>query len=356
MGSLYTPFKIFHYQEKLDSLPQEIDQIRPPLHIRIKPTNVCNHNCWYCAYRAADLQLGQDMNIRDTIPESKMLEIIDDVVAMGVQAVTFSGGGEPFCYPHLLKTVRKLIDTPVKFAALSNGAKVEGGIAELFAQHGTWLRVSMDGWDDASYREYRGVAEGEFSRIMRNLETFQRLGGQCILGVSFIVDQKNVAQIYPMAKRLKGIGVNSLKISPCIVSNEGRENNAYHATIYPQVRAEVERVLSDLADEQFEVFDAYHELEEKFTKPYRWCPYLQILPVIGADQNVYSCQDKAYNLRSGLLGSIKDISFREFWEHDKQKFFRINPSCECNHHCVANNKNRLVLDYLDADPEHLGFV
>ena len=96
MGSLYTPFKIFHYQEKLDSLLREINTTLPPLHIRIKPTNVCNHNCWYCAYRASDLQLGQDMNVCDAIPEVKMLEIVDDIVGMGVQAVTFSGGGEPF--------------------------------------------------------------------------------------------------------------------------------------------------------------------------------------------------------------------------------------------------------------------
>jgi MoaA/NifB/PqqE/SkfB family radical SAM enzyme len=355
MGNFYTPFKIFHYQQKLDSLPQAVNEIQPPLHIRIKPTNVCNHNCWYCAYRSEDLQLGQDMNVRDAIPETKMLEIIDDIIAMGVQAVTFSGGGEPFCYPHLQKTVEKLIASPVKFAALSNGARIEGGIAELFARHGTWLRVSMDGWDDASYSKYRSVADGEFSRIMRNLEAFQRYGGQCVLGVSYIVDQQNVEQIYPMAQRLKNIGVNSLKIAPCIVSNQGSENNAYHAPVYQKVRNEVERVLADLADDGFEVFDAYHELEEKFKKSYDWCPYLQILPVIGADQQVYSCQDKAYN-QNGLLGSIEDVSFRQFWENDKEKFFRIKPSCDCEHHCVANNKNRLVLEYLDADPEHMGFV
>ena len=35
MGLLYTKTKIFHFKEKMDSLPKAIDSIEPPLHIRI---------------------------------------------------------------------------------------------------------------------------------------------------------------------------------------------------------------------------------------------------------------------------------------------------------------------------------
>jgi MoaA/NifB/PqqE/SkfB family radical SAM enzyme len=170
------------------------------------------------------------------------------------------------------------------------------------------------------------------------------------------VDRDNAAQVYAMVRRLKDVGVDSVKISPCVVANEGRENNAYHQPVFESVKEQANRARQDLAGEGFEVFDAYHRLDEKFSKAYSWCPYLQILPVVGADQNVYSCQDKAYNLDSGLLGSLAEQSFREFWMRDKAKFFTINPSRDCNHHCVANAKNRLVLDYLAADPRHLPFV
>src|SRR3989337_2751990 len=102
MGLLYTKMKIFYYKDKIDSLSKDDNRILPPVHIRIKPTNVCGHNCRYCAYRVDNLQLGKDMNERDYIPKTKMMEIIDDVVGMGVKAVTFSGGGDPFYYPYLL--------------------------------------------------------------------------------------------------------------------------------------------------------------------------------------------------------------------------------------------------------------
>ena len=102
--------------------------------------------------------------------------------------------------------------------------------------------------------------------------------------------------------------------------------------------------------------NCYHRQEISFKKDYHWCPYLQVLPVIGADLNVYSCQDKAYNLDCGLIGSIKNMRFKDFWFSDKNKFFKIDPARDCVHHCVADGKNRLVHEYLEADPEHLGFV
>ena len=356
MGLLYTKLKIFHYKEKIDSLPQQKEQILAPIHIRIKPTNACGHNCWYCAYKADNLQLGKDMNKRDFIPKEKMSEIIDDLVEMGVKAVTFSGGGDPFYYPYLLDAVKKLSQTPIKFASLTNGSRLQGEVAEIFAHRGTWLRISIDGWDDESYSFYRGVSKGEFTKVMKNMENFKRLGGSCYLGVSFIIDKHNAEHVYTFIKKLKDIGVNSVKVSPCVVSNDGAENNAYHKPFFDLVKEQARKAKEDFADNTFEIFDAYHELDVKFKKDYTWCPFLQILPVIGADLNIYPCQDKAYNLDEGLIGSIKDRRFKDFWFTDKSKFFKVNPAKVCNHHCVANEKNKIIAEYLNADSEHLGFV
>ncbi len=356
MGILYTTMKVFHFKEKIDSLNKESKTIEPPVHIRIKPTNVCGHRCKYCAYRADNLQLGKDMVIKDHIPREKMMEITDDIVEMGVKAVTFSGGGDPFCYAYLLDTVKKLSQTPVKFASLTNGSRLDGEVAEIFAHKGTWLRVSMDGWDNESYASYRGVSKDEFSKVMSNMENFKKLGGGCFLGVSLIVDKMNSAHVYDSISRLKSTGVDSVKVSPCIVSNDGPENNEYHRTVFNNVKEQIKKAVQDLSDDKFEIFDAYHELDEKFDKEYTWCPYLQVLPVIGADLNIYPCQDKAYNIEEALVGSIKNQRLKDFWFNDKSKFYKINPSIVCNHHCVANNKNKIVLDYLNADKEHLGFV
>lgn len=356
MGLLYTRMKIFHFQEKLASLPPEAQAVLSPLHVRIKPTNSCNHNCWYCAYRTESLQLGQDMKLQDFIPREKMLEIIDDLAALGVKAVTFSGGGEPFCYPYLQPALERLIEKDIHFAALTNGSRLSGAIAEICALHATWVRISMDGWDDASYASYRGCGDGEFSRIMSNMNRFKQAAGPCYLGVCIVVDQRNHNHLIELIARLREVGVDSVKVSPCIVSNNSMENNLYHQPLLAVVKEQVARAIHDFSGKDFEIFDSYHTQLDSFAKEYRWCPYLQITPVIGADLNVYSCHDKAYNLAGGLLGSIRDVRFKDFWLAGREKFFMINPSIDCNHHCVVDASNRQILEYLAADPEHLAFV
>lgn len=356
MELLYSKMKIFHFKDKLDSLPREKNIILPPLHIRIKPTNMCSHNCWYCGYRRENIQLGKDMVKKDYIPREKMMEIVDDILDMGVRAVTFSGGGDPFDYPFLLEGIKKLSQSPIKFASLTNGTKLKGEIAEIFAHYGTWLRISIDGWDDESYSQYRRVSRGEFTKVMKNMEDFKKMNGKCRLGIYIVVDNKNTPHIYVLIKRLKDIGVDSVKIAPCLVSDSGKENNKYHAPIFNLVKAQIQRATEEFAGKEFEIFDSYHEQLETFKKEYKWCPYIQINPVIGADLNVYSCHDKAYNLEQGLLGSIKNQRFKDFWFSDKNNFFRINPTVSCNHHCVVNEKNKLILDYLNVDEGHLEFV
>lgn len=356
MGLIYTNMKIFHFKDKIDSLSRENKKVLPPIHIRIKPTNACNHNCRYCAYRVDGLQLGKDMNAGDYIPKDKILEIIRDLADMSVKAVTFSGGGEPFCYPYLEEAAEELSKKDIAFSCLTNGSRLSGNVARLFALKATWLRISIDGWDGPSYSSYRGVDRSEFGRVMKNMENFKKARGRCHLGVSIIVDRKNHSHIYGLIKNLKAVGADSVKISPCIISNSGKKNNSYHRPIFGTVKKEVSKAVRNLADNNFSISDSYHKLDEKFEKNYKWCPYLQILPVIGADLGVYSCQDKAYNRNNGLIGYIKNRRFRDFWFSGKNKFFKINPSIDCSHHCVANGKNALLAEYLEADEAHLSFV
>ncbi len=352
----YSPLKVFHFPDKLASLPRDNPEIRPPLHIRIKPTNACSHRCRYCAYRAPDLQLGRDMDERQFIPKEKMLEIVDDLVAMDVQAVTFSGGGDPFCYPFLKEAAERLAESGIQFAALTNGARLAGDVAALFAQSAAWLRISMDGWDAQSYARYRSVDEDEFDRVIGNIKRFRAMGGACRLGINLVVDRENAPHVFDFIGMAKDLGADSIKVSPCVISDRSGDNNAYHRPFFDEVNAQIARAKQAFGAMPFEIYHAYHDQQTAFDKPYTWCPYLQILPVIGADMRVYTCQDKAYNRETGLVGSIEHERFRDFWMSDKAKFFKVDPSRDCNHHCVADAKNRLVLEYLDIENSHLGFV
>jgi MoaA/NifB/PqqE/SkfB family radical SAM enzyme len=297
------------------------------------------------------------MNLRDKIPPEKMAEITDDLIEMGVKAVTFSGGGEPLIYPRFAEAVEKLASGGIQVAALTNGSRLTGWVAEALATHATWVRISIDGWDGKSYARYRDVKEDAFEKVLANIAAFTRLKSRCVVGASIIVDRDNASRIYELADRLKAAGVSHAKISPCIVSNSGAENNSYHESIQGTVRQQIENAAWDFNDDHFRIVDHYHQMEEKFSKDYSACPFAQYLTVIAADLKVYTCQDKAYT-ESGLLGSIAETRFKDFWfsEENRKALAAIDPRCHCDHHCVAEPKNRLLNELLDTDAAHAAFV
>lgn len=354
MSQLYSNLKFLRYPDRLAA--QLDGRMAAPVHVRIKPINHCNHNCWYCAYRAAQLQLGEEMDVKDRLPEDKMAEIVEDVIAMGVKAVTFSGGGEPLLYKSLPAHIERLAQGGVKVASLTNGSALSGRMAEAFARHGTWVRISLDAWDDDSYAAARGIKSGAFTRLVDNIRAFQKLGSACVLGVSFITSQKNYHKLYDVCALMKGLGVNHVKVSAAVVANDVHENNLYHRAIMAGVTEQIERAQT-LNDAAFQVLNHYHETEERFEKPYTNCGFMHFLTVIGADQVVYTCQDKAYT-DLGALGSIKERSFREFWfsEENRQRITAFDPSVNCRHHCVAHAKNMVLWQARNVDNDHGCFV
>jgi len=354
MRGVYTATKMWHFPDRLAALAA--GEPAAPVHVRIKPTNVCNHSCYFCAYRTDAVSLGQDMVVRDRIPREKMADIVEDLVAMGVEAVTFSGGGEPLLYPGLAETITTLSEGGIRIGCLTNGSQLRGKVVDAFARHGTWIRVSIDGWDPESYSTYRSVGPEEFNKVIRNLSNFSDRNSECALGASIIVDERNASHVADLSRLLKSCGVSHIKVSGCVIGNDAEENDAYYARFSETVRDGI-TAAKELEDDTFHVVDHYHDLAGRFEKNYGRCSFLHFLTVIGADCRVYTCQDKAYTA-SGILGSVKDQRFRDFWmsEETQSHMRRIDPSRDCQHHCVADAKNRQLAQYLDADPDHLAFV
>lgn len=354
MAALYSSLKFLRFGDHLQAIAD--GRVLAPVHIRVKPTNRCNHDCWYCAYRNDSLSLGGEMSEQDSIPEAKMLALAREFVDMGVKAVTFSGGGEPLLYKPLPKIIEVLATGGIRVAALSNGANLQGRVADALARHGTWIRISLDAWDDASYVKSRGAQPNDFTRLLKNIRSFTASGTRCVLGVSFIVGQENHQRIEEVCALLKECGVNHVKVSATVVGNDPAANNAYHRPIKDEVAGQI-AAAQRLADSSFSILNHYHDLEERFEKLYHRCGFLQFLTVIGADQKVYTCQDKAYT-EAGRMGSLVDRTFRDFWFSEENRRFlnSFDPSVECRHHCVTHPKNLAIHEYLSLDQEHSYFV
>ena len=354
MDDVYSKLKFLRFRDQLEAL--ENGHVAPPVHVRIKPMNPCDHDCWYCAYHDENLQLGNLMEYKDRLPREKMMEIADDLAEMGVKAVTFSGGGEPLIYPHIAEAANRLGKNGIKLATLTNGSHLHEDIAEAFARYGTWVRVSIDGWNAESYAKIRNVKLTEFDMVINNMRNFANLNSSCVLGINYVIDNQNYGHVLEFTKLMKDVGVNHMKIMGVLVSNDGRESNQYHDAFRESVYSQIEQAKL-LEDGKFKIIDHYHEFPERFDKDYQTCPSMQFLTIIGADSKVYSCHDKAYT-ELGLLGSIEHRRFKDFWcsEENKKRLKEINPSKDCQHHCAEHKRNLMLHEYMNVDQGHMEFV
>lgn len=353
----YSNLKIFHHPDILKRL--EKGERTVPLYIRIKPTNKCNQNCYYCHYRNSYLTL-DEYNPTDYIPQDKMLEIVSDMQAMGVKAVTFSGGGEPLIYPYINEAMEKILNAGIDLSIITNGTMLKGKSAELLAK-AKWVRISIDSSNDELYSSMRSVPKGMFNDLCENIKKFSQIKSmKCELGINFVVNKENHTCVFDIAELMRSLGVNHIKFTPAM-SNQAEE---YHRPFKNQVIEEISRAKKQLENDQFRIIDLYtsdfKRLEDGtmfFDRAYTKCFIKEFICVIAANSKVYFCHDKAY-LKNGLVGDLKQVSFKKLWFSDEvdKKFMNFNAQCICNEHCVYDDRNILLNSFFSLDKNHINFI
>ena len=125
----------------------------------------------------------------------------------------------------------------------------------------------------------------------------------------------------------------------------------YHMPIQQQVEDELAKA-AVLIDDTFHIGTTYNLDFCGFSldRPYTRCHFGQVVPVIGADQNVYACHNKAYDLATGLIGSTKNKRFEDVWLGGEAKsyFDHLNPCVSCKHQCANDAKNLIIQKMIDS--------
>ncbi|MCK5043477.1 radical SAM protein [Candidatus Pacearchaeota archaeon] len=341
----YSSLKIVWHKKKLESLLK--NEITAPITVRVKPTNKCNHNCFYCGYQKDKEQiLSETFRKKDEIPREKMMEILDDFNDIGVKAVTYSGGGEPLIYPYILEAMKKTIGFGIDLSIITNGQELNDEKAEILAQS-EWVRISIDACNAETFNRIRKKPQKWFYEIRDNIKNFSKIKKQdCELGINFVVNHLNASSVYEATKYFKQLGINHIKFTPRWLQTN------FHAYHQPFKQSVIEQISQarELEEANFQVYDTY-ENDFKFAgvkeRSYQRCFFMEITPVIGADCNIYDCHDRAYTL-DGKIGSIQDKSFKQVWFSEKtaNRFKSFNPIERCKHHCTYDARNLLVENIL----------
>lgn len=341
MNNKYNNFKIAWFPEKLESLHKKT--VTAPICVRIKPTNKCCHNCYFCVYNHSFSKMHDTMKRIDEIPLEKMKEILDDLKFIGVKAITYSGGGEPLVHKDIFNILRKTIECEIDLSMLTNGQHLEGAIAKIMTK-AKWIRVSMDYWNEDSFTESRKIPKSNFYQIAENVFNFSKIKGSCNLGVNYIITKENYDKLLEAFNFMIVIGADNIRFSPVWVPDFYN----YHNEIQHQVRGQLDYIYKQ-NKKGVSIFDSYYIPPIVNKRGYDRCLFSQIVPVIGADLNIYTCHNMAYSPRA-LIESIKNKKFSEVWFSEKtKKFFQnFKPNISCNHQCANDTKNKILHEIMDC--------
>lgn len=353
-SSPYSNLKIFAHADKLNRIHN--GERIAPLYIRMKPTNYCNHKCYYCSYADSELGLRDIVNHKDQIPWEKMHEIINDMKEMGVKAVTLSGGGEPLVYPYIVETMNEILDAKIELSIITNGQLLKGEKAQILA-NAKWVRISCDSANAETYAKVRKIDLKAFDEVCDNIRNFAKFKKDyCEFGINFVINHENANQVYDMAKLMKELGVNHIKFAARITKDLFEYHNPFKESVIEQLH----RAQNELEDETFKVINKYEgdfDTAMVFERKYHKCYINNLVTTIAADSKVYFCHDKAY-VSTGIVGDLTNQSFKDLWfsEEVVKRYKEFDAMKECNHHCVYDDRNILLDTLYHLDQNQINFI
>jgi len=349
MTEIYSNLKIFKHPDKLEDLDE--GYISGPITARIKPTNICDHRCYYCSTIVKPTYDEESIHYfdrTDSIEWPLLKRTINELADMGTMGVIFAGGGEPLVYPQINDAIDLCYRNDQEVGFITNGWKLKGKTARLLAK-AKWVRVSFNSADANTFAQMRSTTLECFNEIIDNMAQFAKIK-KGRLGINYGITAENSTQVYDFCKLMKEIGVDNVKFSP-IIFKEGSEE--YHSKISAECNMLIEKAKQDFEDENFSVINKYLESLQTstiFHRNYTKCYIMQTVACIAADSKVYYCHDRAY-MRSSILGDLKKHTFKHIWFSDKTKkiFETLDPSKICNQHCVWDSRNVAIQNYLNLE-------
>ena len=347
----YSPFKAAHIRHSVRIGDLANNFLPDPAQVQLMITNRCNHNCAFCAYRSTRSDSSQTFDHRDQIPTERCMNLLQELKDTGAEAIQFTGGGEPTVHPDFYLILNKAQKLGLSTALVTNGSLLYD-ISMTDILNLSWLRVSIDAATPETYCKIRHVPIDTFEKVIHNLKYIvdmkDRTGSGPRIGIGFVVNPDNWAETSLAINLAANIGVDNIRISAAFFKDSAEEHMIYMNKVNEMI---------ETTQVPIKVFNLFgHRLKDLIQKgpKYKKCQYARLVPLIGADQNVYTCCCLAYN-NAGLIGSIKDTGFFEFWGTIAKKFYRNHTTKNCNI-CMFNNKNEFINYMINSDSEDVEWI
>lgn len=273
---------------------------------------------------------------------------LDEMAEAGVQAVVWSGGGEPTTHPHWLPIVDYAAAKGFQQGMYTLGGLLSDNSAAVLRDKAAWVVVSLDTADAATYAKEKGVPPARFHAACAGLAALT--GGQAVVGASFLLHDGNWTRAGDMVELARSFDANYTVFRPAVrvaMDHPGRIDAdrewVTEAMPYLAALAEDDDVEIDLIR-----FEQYRDWQ---SHGYDRCLGIRLSTVVTPDGRLWACTNRR-GMANSCLGDLRTESFGAVWARHPGQWTDFS---ECRAMCRLHPINE-TLAALSQPREHEAFV
>lgn len=320
--SPFNNLRVLRWSERIEKLVK--GEICDPVTVSFDFSNICNHNCEFCAW----------IHYKKEIPEMMTEETFDKVCwEMGnldIKGCELCGGGEGLVNPHALDFIKKLHKKYEVFL-VTNGSLLTREIAE----NCNTVRVSLDAGTKETHNKMHG--SNDFDKIVQNISD---IVGVTKVGIATLIHPDNVMELRKIVSLGLTLGVDYMLFRPCIAEYEGVKagfTTYQFLNDYAEIIENFTKSVEYL-DNVYVSWSKYQPMGFKFEK----CRALTLNPLVAPNGRIYVCCERRN------VGPYLD-SFTEWGSEKHKQMIEGLPNNLCPQKCKYSKYNDVIEDMFIND-------
>ena len=327
--------KMFTHFEKIQKWNKG-EKVFPVL-VELDPSLSCNHKCRWCIYNYTKPSI---------MPRNLLLKVTKEICGLGVNAIMYSGGGEPLMSKDIGEVINIVKDHGLDQGMHTNGALLTDKLIEKIVDTHTWIRISLDAATAKTHSLIHGCPTADFQKIISNIKKLakrkEESGSKITIGAGMVVCRDNANEIDLAAKSGAGWGLGYFHFKPEYVFMNLRINREWwFDDIFPAIEKSGKYSTDDYQVVGDAKFTEVTKVDENYGRYYEKCHGSNFIGVI-ADSKVWFCTwhigRKGYD-----IGDLNKNTFKEIWLSKRKEELENNLDFrDCAYACKNHEINKVL--------------
>ncbi len=336
-----TPFnklKIISHADKIHQLLN--GKIPAPVRVVLEPTNLCNHNCFFCSYSSF-----RDDN-QVYLSREKLFELAEDFKKLDVKSVSLVGGGEPMIHPAIYDLIHWFYENNILISITTNGSAFKDSEIDTIVRASTYIRVSLNAASLQTHNIINAPKTDQFDRIVDNIEKLRKhrdkIGSNMLIGIRNAIHDKNFHEIEDMVALAERLKVDYIMFAAVLWEHSASRdivNDAYRKI--EEIKKKSKVLISH----------AFYKTPEKTPK----CISNPLIATISANGDMYLCGFMDHADGAFRIGNVNENRFIDLWGSEKhyEIYNSQDPEYCAKYTCKMKEYDKVIQDVFVKDNMHI---